>query len=201
MVHIPERTDEGVEIFSIRIAGADSHYEPRSLDFVTAKAGSLYNRKHNGGGIDDGTDYDDSYLLFYDDIDDEIVQGESESDEDYQAKLVAYCVKTALYYTPDFDYAIRSGTFMLREEVNYDAYFWCLLAPHIPAAMGGEAPFLAGGYNLSFFPAKSYITMDGQTTFLIKKDDAYLSHRIGLIVKHAVGDQIGIQMIYEHYKK
>jgi len=200
-----ERDSEGHEQVKQVIALDSMHYEPRSLDFVTSKYKSLYNRKHDGAGINDGTDYGDGVLKFYDSSDNELSYQqtgyESETESEFQARLTSGCVKTFLEYTPDFDYAIRSGTFMLREEVDYDAYFWCILAPHIPAAIGGQAPFLAGGYNLSFFPAKSYITMDGQTTFVINKDTTYYSHRIGLYVKHNAGDEIGIQMIYEHYKE
>ena len=70
----------------------------------------------------------------------------------------------------------------------------------MPEEYGGQVPFLSGGYNLSFFPAKSYITMDGVATAVVNQDTTYYSHRIGLYVKHSAGDKIGIQMIYEHYK-
>ena len=89
---------------------------------------------------------------------------------------------------------------MLGEEVQRDAYIWCILAPHIPEEYGGAAPFLAGGYNLRFFPARSYIRMDGESTFHISQDLVNYSHTIGLIVKSIPGDQISIQMIYEQYK-
>jgi hypothetical protein len=201
MIFIPERDEQGHIQYKNVIALDEYHYEPRSLDFVTSKLNSLYNRKHDGGLISNGTDYGDALLKFYDSNDTELVQGESESDIDYQARLTANCGKTYLEYTPDFDYAIRSGTFMLREEVSYDAYFWCVLAPHISEEYGGQVPFLSGGYNLSFFPAKSYINMDGVATAIVKKDLTYYSHRIGLYVKHNAGDQIGIQMIYEHYRQ
>ncbi len=177
------------------------HYEPRSLDFETSKLGSLYNRKHDNGGIYAGTDYNDATLHFYNSSDVELVQGAGESDVDFQTRLTSGCVKTVMYFTPTFRYAIRSGVLMLREEWTYDGYVWCMIAPHLPEAVGGQAPFLSGGYNMRFFPAKSYIRMDGESTFTIEQDTTYYSHRIGLVVKHTTGDQKGIQMIYELYKE
>jgi len=191
-----------------QIISLDSmHYEPRALDFVTAKYNSLYNRKHNGGGIYDGTDYGDASLRFYDSSDNELSYQqtgyETETEAEFQTRLshtTTGATKTILDFTPAYKYGIRSGVVMLREQVTYDAYLWCLLAPHIPEAMGGEAPFLAGGYNLSFFPERSYIRMDGGTVFIMENDTIYYSHRIGLILKHTPGDQIGFQMIYELYR-
>ena len=50
-----------------RVVALDAmHYEPRSLDFVTSKLNSLYNRKHDNGGIQAGTDYNDTNMQFYD---------------------------------------------------------------------------------------------------------------------------------------
>jgi len=180
------------------------HYEPRSLDFTTAKYNSLYNRKHDGNCIPDGTDYGDAFMYFYNVSGVAMERDDYDSDEDFQLALsnsVSGCCKTVVKFIPDYDYSIKSGVLMLAEEWDYDGYVWCLLAPDIPEAWGGQAPFLAGGYNMRFFPARSYIRMDGQTTFHILQDLVYYSHVIGLVVKHDPGDQKGIQMIYEHYKE
>ena len=192
---------EGHAEFKRVIALDAMHYEPRSLDFITSKLNSLYNRKHDGGGIYNGTDYNDANMQFYDSSNTELVQGAEESDNDFQTRLTANCTKTLINFTPGFNYAIKSGILMLREEWSYDGYVWCVLAPHIPEGSGGQVPFLAGGYNMQFFPEKSYIRMDGETVFFIDQDLTYYSHRIGLIVKHSTGDQKGIQMIYEMYKE
>jgi len=186
---------------SKRVMALDSmHYEPRSLDFVTSKLNSLYNRKHDNAGIYEGTDYGDAEALFWDSSNAQLVQGESESDVDFQTRLTSYCVKSEIYFTPDFSYAIKSGTIMVRETPDHDCYFWCMVAPHIAAEYGGQVPFLSGGYNLSFFAPMSFMKMDGETTFLIVKDDTYLSHRLGVCIKHNAGYELGLQMIYELYK-
>ena len=200
MTWIPERDLNGFAYFKNQISDRNMHYEPRALDFITSKLNSLYNRKHDNAGIYEGTDYGDAEALFWDSSNAQLVQGESESDVDFQTRLTSYCVKSEIYFTPDFSYAIKSGTIMVRETPDHDCYFWCMVAPHIAAEYGGQVPFLSGGYNLSFFAPMSFMKMDGETTFLIVKDDTYLSHRLGVCIKHNAGYQLGIQMIYELYK-
>jgi len=204
-VVIPERDEQGHPQYKNVIALDGFHYEPRSLDFKVGQYNSLYNRKHDNGGIYDGTDYGDAEMMFFDSSDNELsfrqTGHESETETQFQARLDSGCVKTRIDYTPNFKYCIKSGIISLRESPSTDCYLWCVLAPHIPEASGGNVPFLAGGYNLSFFPAKSFIQMDGNTTFVLENDTTYYSHKIGLIVKHSIGDYFGVQMIYEHYKE
>jgi hypothetical protein len=201
---IPQRDVEGHELIKHVVAMEDMHYEPRSLDFMTAKYNSLYNRKHDNGTVSSGTDYGDGDMHFYDSTDTELVfQGtgyESETEAEFQTRLTSNCTKTEVHFEPSFDYSIRSGIIMLGEDVTYDAYVWCVLAPHISEESGGNVPFLAGGYNLKFFQSKSFIQMNGLSTFHIATDPIYYSHRIGTVVKHNAGDQIPLQMIFELYK-
>lgn len=198
--YVPPRDGEGYPIQKKMVAMEDMHYEPRSLDFVTSKYQSLYNRKNDGGGIYAGTDYGDAHEHFYDSTDTEMLRSSYASDAAFQTALDASCVKTICHFEPNFKYAIRSGVLMLREEWAYDGYMWCVLAPDIPEASGGNVPFLAGGYNLRFFPEKSYIRMDGETVVTVDPDPIYKSHVLGLVIKHNAGDKKGIQMIYEMYR-
>jgi hypothetical protein len=205
MVYVPDRDEDGHPQYKNVIALDGYHYEPRALDFKVATYQSLYNRKDDNGTVSAGTDYGDAEMKFYDSSDAELSYQqsgyESEIAVQFQARLTAGCTKTVVWFTPNFKYCIKSGVVMLREEVTTDCYLWCTLAPHIPEASGGNVPFLAGGYNLSFFPSKSFIRMDGNTTFVIENDLVYYTNRIGLIVKHYAGDDFGVQMIYELYKE
>jgi hypothetical protein len=78
------------------VTHVDWYYSPHSLDFYSSKYKSLYNRKHDGNGIDDGTDVGDAELLFYDASGTLLTKGEAESDEEFQIRLTANCVKTIM---------------------------------------------------------------------------------------------------------
>ena len=81
------------------------------------------------------------------------------------------------------------------------AYFWIIVAPDIPEEYGGSVPFMAGGWNLSFYTDGQVIAMDGKTTSELKYDPTYHTGKIAMICKHAVGVEIGIQIMFELYKE
>jgi hypothetical protein len=70
------------------------YYSPHSIDWTTSKYKSIYNRKHDGNGIDDGTDPGDGWTQYYDINGNELIKEETESDAEYQARLDIHCVKT-----------------------------------------------------------------------------------------------------------
>lgn len=180
------------------------HYEPRSIDFYTSTYQSLYNRKHDGNGIDDGTDYGDAVLQFWDSSGDELTfqqSGyESETAEQFQTRLDSDCVKTTMNWQPTYDMDIIGGILMIKDAPATRAYLWVIIAPDIPDYLGGSVPHVAGGYNLEFFNNKDTIVVNGRGTKTVLYDNVYNTNKFGMIVKHAAGEKIGIQFIPEHFK-
>lgn len=177
------------------------HYEPRSLDWSTSTHKSLYNRKHDGAGIDDGTDYGDAHLLFYDASGAALVQGELEADADFQVRLTANCIKSIMSWQPAYDMDIIGGIFQVKNIPVERAYLWTIIAPDIPEASGGNVPHASGGWNLQFFKENDTLIIDGRGSKTISYDPVYNSNKFHMIIKHGAGAKIDIQMIYDHFKQ
>jgi len=176
-------------------------YSPRSLDFYTSKYKSLYNRKHNGAGIDDGTDMGDALMKFYDTNGTELVKAENESDADFQTRLDSSCIKTFVDFEPTFDIDIYGCKLMFESAPIDRAYLWAIVAPDVPEAYGGSKAFMGGGMNLKMMLPKEIGYTDGKSSKLIRYDPVYHSGKIRLILKHSLGEKLGIQMIYEFYQQ
>jgi len=189
----PLFNDEKKQIVSISMSSEDAHYEPRSLDFYTAKVGSLYNRKPDGIGIDDGTDYGDGWLEFFDASGNVI-------DQTNQQAITENCTITKMQFEPKFVFDIFSGILFLEKTPIGRAYLWVTVAPDIPESYGGSVPFMAGGLNLKMLSDYSTVRFDAKTSKQISYNEDYHTGKIEMKVKHAVGEQIGIQMLYEFYR-
>jgi hypothetical protein len=175
-------------------------YSPRSLDFYTAKYGSLYNRSHFGDGTIDGApDLGDAWLKYYDADNVELVKGESETIEDFQIRITANCTKTVMYFEPSFNYDVIGAKLQFRNVPTDRSYFWFVAAPLVPVEYGGNVVFMGGGMNISFFNERDTFECDGKSVSKIFYDGTYHSGMVALIVKHNVGVQIGIQLIYQFY--
>jgi len=198
---IPTINDAGYEIMTLGMADDTSHYEPRSLNFHTSVYDSLYNRNDSGANINDGVDYNDGHLHFYNTSNQEMNKEENETIQEFQTRLTNNCVKTILEWEPAFDYRIFGGTLMVKNPPTNPAYFWVVVAPDYPAPMG-STPFISGGWELSYFQDKSYIKMDGKTcSKLVYQNGGYPgTNKLALICKHGIGVAIGIQMIFEFYR-
>jgi len=189
----PLFNEEKKQIVSVSMSSEDAHYEPRSLDFYTAKVGSLYNRKSDGLGIDDGTDYGDGWLEFFD------ASGNTIDPTNQQA-ITENCTITKMQFEPKFVFDIFSGILFLEKTPLERAYLWVTVAPDIPEAYGGSVPFMAGGLNLKMLPDYSTVRFDAKTSKQITYNADYHTGKIEMKVKHALGEQIGIQMLYEFYR-
>jgi len=176
------------------------HYEPRSLDFYSSKLNSLYNRKDDGAGIDDGTDYGDGVLKFYNASNTELVQGGSETDADFQIRLDAGCVKTHLDWQSTYDFDIIGGALQIKNKPTDRAYIWCIVAPDIPENLGGSVPYFAGGINLEFFTAGASMKFDGRGIKSFVYDPVNNSNKVRFIIKHKAGEQIGLQIMIDQFK-
>lgn len=176
------------------------HFEPRSLDFWTAQANSLYNRKHDTAGIYTGTSYGDAVLKFYNASNVELVQDIAESVSGFQSRLDTDCVVSVLDWQPTYEMDIIAGTISVRNPPEDPSYMWAIVAPDLPAIYGGSVPFMAGGWNLSFLRDRDYIRFDGRGVKAMAYDPIYKTNKIRLVIKHPPGYQIGLQAVYEHFK-
>lgn len=200
-ITLPPIDSEGSAILRVKSTQAGWHYEPRSLDWITAKYESLYNRKHDGPGIDDGTDYEDALLKFYDLNGDEIVRDGYDSDESFQVALDINCVQTIMTWQPQYDMDVIGGIFQILNPPEDRAYLWVVVAPDIPEFMGGSVPFAAGGWALHHFKQNDTLTINGRGSKRINVDNVHNTNKFALICKHSPGTQIGLQMVFEHFKE
>lgn len=194
------RDDDGSVIVKTKTTNAAWRYEPRCLDFYTSKLNSLYNRKDNGGGINDGTDYGDAGLKFYNSSDIELTQGGAETDAAFQARLDANCTKTIMWWQATYDMDLIGGMLQLKNQPTDNTYFWCVVAPDIPEGSGGSVPFFASGLNLSFYKDGTMHHYDGRGAKRFIADPVYNSNKFHFILKHPVGEQVGLQIVVDTFK-
>lgn len=197
---VPE-DKSGRQVVRIATTNDGWYYSPRSVDFYTSKHKSVYNHKHDGAGIDDGTDLGDAKIRFFDATDTEMVIGLEESDADFQLRLDSSCVKTYLDFEPLYDIDMYGCKLMIKNAPIDRAYIWAVIAPDIPESYGGSKSFMGGGMNLSMIEPKTILYTDGKSSKLIKYDPIYHSGKSRAVVKHSVGEIIGIQIVYEYYRE
>ena len=189
-----KRDPEGNPIYRPIIAAKDMLFQPRCIDFTTGKLNSICNK------ASDLSNLADAVLLFFNDGYVEITRNESETDEQFQARLDQECYFTWLYFTPNHRYAIKSGEIRYKGTLGDESDVWIEIAPHIPKEYGGSVPFINGGLPLDFFDEKKAIVIDGGTCAIIELDSAYLSHRLGVKVEHGIGSKIGILATFNIYR-
>lgn len=197
---LEQKDADGATIIRTKTTSTGWHYEPRALDFYTAKLGSLYNRKDDGGDIDDGTDYGDAIMKFYNAANAELVQGGVETDVAFQTRLTNFCVKTIIDWQSTYDFDIIGGKLQIKDRPDSSTYIWCIIAPDIPAFLGGSVPYFAGGFNLSFYAPGDSQDFNGRGVKSFLYDPVYNSNKVRFIVKHALGDQVGLQIIIDQFK-
>lgn len=202
-LHLAQPIDsDGSVISRSKTTRSGWHYEPRSIDFITSKAGSLYNRTHTGNTVDDSPDYGDAVLKFFDANGLELTQGQGESLAGYQARLDSYCTRTQADWQPTYEMDIIGATVSVLNPPtgNERAYCWVIVAPDIPANMGGSVPFMAGGWNLRFFTLDQTTFLDGRGVKSMPYDPVYNSNKIRVVVKHEPGAKVELQFVAEHFK-
>jgi hypothetical protein len=194
---IDQRDADGTQFSRARVTTPGWHYGPRCMSFTTAKRASLHNRKHDGPLIASGTDYGDATVKFYDAAGVEMTQG-GDDDATFQAALTVGCVRTELMWTPTVARDVLGGIFKLQNVPAGETYAWFVAAPHIPEAYGGSVAYVGGGVPMHILE-KEIVHFDGRGVKRINVDGTYYSHRFGLIIKHQVGDQIGVGIIFEDF--
>jgi len=198
--NLDPKDSDGSTIIRQKTTRTGWHYEPRALDFWTSKRASLYNLKHNGNGIDDGDDYNDASHKFYNGAGAELVQGGEELDAVFQARLDANCIKTVVDWQATYDFDVIGGNIHVKTPPTTRAYIWATVAPDIPENLGGSVPYFAGGFNLSFFYDGQFERFNGHGVKSFAYDPVYNSNKVRFTIKHALGEQIGIQIILDQFK-
>lgn len=198
-IDTPEDAD-GRQLVRVATTNAGWIYSPRSLDFYTAKYNSLYNKDHEGAGIDDSVDMGDTIQRFFDQSGLELIKGSNESAEDFQIRLSQNCIKTVVDFEPQYDIDIYGAKLMVKTSPMGRAYFWAIVAPDIPKAYGGSIPFMGGGWNLQMIEPRHICESDGKSSKTIHYDSVYHSGKIRLLVKHELGEVFGMQVLLEYYK-
>ena len=192
---------EGKPYINVSMTKLDWYYSPHALDFYSAKYGSLYNRNHGGNGIDDGTDLGDAYLEFYDASGSLMNKGAEESPEEFQVRLSTSCVKTVMNWEKTESFDVVGAYLYIASNPAERAYLWVVAAPDIPYEYGGSKPFMGRGMNLQMMAAKVNHYFDAKSTKTINYDTVYHSGKIAAVIKHAAGEQIGIQLIFILYEE
>jgi len=190
---------DGSELIRTKTTKTGWHFEPRSLDFYTAKYNSLYNKDFTGWSIETGTDINDATLRFFNSSGTELVKTSEETAEEFQTRLSA-CTVTYCDWEPHYTLDLKGLFFQIKNPPTNPAYIWLVGAPDIPAYLGGQVCFGNGGWNLAFFAANQILEADGGGVKGIAYDPVYHSGKIRAILKHEPGTQIGIQLIYKQYK-
>lgn len=198
-LNAPEDSDNA-PIFRPKTTKTGWHFEPRSLDWWTSKFKSLYNRKYDTATVSGGTDIGDANLLFYDASATRITPNNGESDADFQTRLDSNCVMTIMDWEPAYDYDIVGMFFQIRNPPTTPGYLWMIMAPDIPVYLGGSIPLANGGWNLSFFADKATFDADGKGVKSLTYSAVYHTNKLRILIKHGIGEQIGIQIIPKHYK-
>ena len=189
-----KRDQEGNPIYRNIIAESNMLFQPRCIDFTTGKYNSICNKSS------DGIDIGDAELLFFNELKSQIVKGETETDQEYQARLDLECEYTHMYFTPNYKYAIKSGEIRYKGTLGEESDVWIEVAPHIPKEYGGSVPFINGGLPLDFYAEKSPIVIDGGTCTVLNVDLTYYSHRLGVKIEHGIGAKLDILSIFNIYR-
>lgn len=197
--------DEDKPYFRLSSTRLNWYYSPRALDFYTGKYNSLYNRRDDNAGIDEGTDYGDAWMRFYERGEYgeavEMVKGSEESAEEFQARLDTDCVKTVVEFENEETIDVWGAKLSIESKPQSRAYLWCVAVPDIPYAYGGSKPFMGGGMNLQMIGSQAVIQFDGKTSKEMSYHEEHHTNKIAIVVKHAAGENIGIQLIFDYYEE
>jgi hypothetical protein len=198
---LSQKDSDGATIMRSKTTRTGWHYEPRSIDFVTSKYNSLYNRRHTGNTLYDGTEYGDAALFFFDASGASLVKGAEESSVDFQTRLDENCVRTQIDWQSTVEIDIIGATVSILNPPSGEdrAWAWVIVAPDIPLAYGGSVPFMAGGWNLRFFEKESTTFLDGRGVKAFLPDFVYNSNKMRVVIKHELGAKIECQFVVEKF--
>ncbi len=112
---------------------------------------------------------------------------------------LATCVKTVMDVELPYDLELIGGALRIHSNPAQDLRLWIVGAPDIPAQYGGSKEF-ASGINLKFLAPDSSFEIDGRVTKYITYSAATHSGKIRIILKHAAGLTVNMQVIMHIYR-
>jgi len=172
---------DGSSLLRTKMATAGWTYQARFIEFETSKLSSVKNE------MDDGTDYADATIKFYNASDVELTD---------QPTIDTDCVKTVFCFEPVYDMEVIGGSTTASPTPTNDVYLWLIGVPDVPANLGGSKVMI-NQLNLKINPT---FEVDGRTPKRMNYDATYHTSKLCSVIKHNAGDQCKIMMEVEHFK-
>ncbi len=176
----------GIPLARTKITKSGWHFQLHGTEFTTGKLSSIYNKDVNDNDLGYTT------IKFYNSSDVELVAGT-------QAELDSSCVKTVFTWEPDEDIDVIGGVLEQPTPTNSDVRLWVIAIPDLTPAQGGSVPFTQGGINLRYISGN--LDIDGKTAKTLPYDATYHTSKFQMTLKHDVGHQSPIHMVFKLYRK
>lgn len=186
MTYIPERDTEGAALSRVKITKTGWHFQLHGIEFITSKLNSLFNEDV------DGNDLGFTSIKYYDNTDTELVAGT-------QLELDNNCVKTVVDWEVSQDIEVIGGLLEQSTTPSTDVRMWVIAIPDLTVEQGGSIPFAQGGINLRYMA--NAIDIDGKTPKLLPYDATYHTNKFRMIVKHDVGIQCPVHMLFKLFRE
>lgn len=198
MASLFQRDEDGNQIIRVMIAENSSKYKAKVFSFISSKHDSIFCKNRLNETIPE------IFLHFYNNSDEELVfQGsgyETETEEQFQTRLISGCVKTICYVEQSSTFWLRGAEFRVKAIPTESVYLYATMAAHIPQEYGGDIRFIDGGFDLSYLTEQhNFVSFDGGAATKVTYDSNYYSHRLYVQLIHPVGFQLGIQAKIENY--
>lgn len=181
------RDSDGAKLSRTKITQSGWTFDQRSVKFTTAKLSSVRSNKY------DNSSWGDVTLTLYDAQGNQITQTQDE----------ANCVKTIIDWEPNYDYDLIAGVanvITLPTGYAKDAYMWNIFVPDLTPAQGGTVVTINDRTIISDVINVSIpMSADGRVPKTMYYDAVYHTNKIRTQIIHKAGDQIKIEMLYDHY--
>jgi hypothetical protein len=184
----------GVALSKQKVTRTGWHYCPTFIEITTAKYPSLHFKLS-----DNITDIADAKVSYFNGST-ELKRVDYESDETFQAALTISCNKTILDWQSTYDFDPRAAAFIMGTKPPTPAYMYVVVAPDIPANLGGSVPFNIGGVPLHLFADNSISGWDALTVKSVVADPIHNSNKFRLIFFHDAGVQINCCFAIQLYR-
>lgn len=184
---------DGADLARIKQTSIGWTFQDHSFEFKTSTTGSVVSLKS------DGTAFGYATMKFYELVDgnETLITGGNATDQGY---LTANAIKTIVDWEPTIDYDVIAGEMRFYTEVTTDTRMWVVIAPDVPANLGGSKELLAGGRNLRFVEPRRPIVIDGRTSKHLTYNATYHSNKIRIIIRHTAGFALAIEACVQFYK-
>ena len=182
---------DGTPLSRAKITATGWHYQLHGIEFETSKLNSLYSKRV------DNTDYGFSTLKFYRDVSgvDTLITG----DDLNQEYLDSNCIKTIIEWEPTHDIEIIGGLVKQYSAPTENIRLWVVGVPDVAAAYGGSKEF-AVNINLKFIGIEDGVNVDGRAPKKMEYNSTYHTSKVQIILRHPVGLNHKLHMIFELFK-